>query len=73
MAWMTWESEKRQLCDRVNEEVTLEARVVYPAEHLSFQPKRVLAHRCSKGLECNQFDKPSCIWAGTQPNYDPFA
>ncbi|MEJ2011109.1 MAG: hypothetical protein P8X64_02665 [Anaerolineales bacterium] len=73
MAWVTWKSIKAQRCERIGEQVALEARVVYPAEFLPDQPPRILAHRCSKGLECNQMDSATCVWAGTLPGYDPFA
>jgi hypothetical protein len=73
MAWVMWKPIKEQRCERMDEEVALEARIVYAAEFLPDQPPRILAHRCSKGLECNQMDTPTCIWAGTLPGYDPFA
>lgn len=73
MSCVTWKSIKVQHCERVDEEVALEARVVYPASFLPEQPPRILAHRCSKSLECNQIDKPTCLWAGTLPGHDPFA
>jgi hypothetical protein len=52
--------------------VALEADLVYPADMLPDQAPRVLAHRCSMGLECNQDSRPSCLWAGTNPGVDPF-
>jgi hypothetical protein len=72
MACVTWKSIKVQHCERVDDDVALQARVVYPASFLPEQPPRILAHRCSKGLECNQIDKPTCLWAGTLPGFDPF-
>lgn len=72
MSHMRWEPIKQIRCDRVRQEVILEARVVYPAEIMPDQPPRVLAHRCSLGMRCNLFDKPACAWAGTLPGYDPF-
>jgi hypothetical protein len=72
MPVVIWKTMKRTSCDRVGEDVSLEARVVYPAEFLPDQPPRILAHRCSKGLECNQMNTPTCMWAGTLPGYDPF-
>jgi hypothetical protein len=72
MAWVMWKSIKEQHCDRVDENVALEARVVYAAEFMPDQPPRILAHRCSRGMECNQMNTPTCIWAGTLPGYDPF-
>ena len=72
MAVVTWKTIKNTGCERVGEIVSLEARVVYPAEWLPDQPPRILAHRCSKGMECNQMNTPTCMWAGTLPGYDPF-
>jgi hypothetical protein len=72
MSLVTWKTVKSMECERVGEEVALEARVVYPAEHMPDQPPRILAHRCSKGLECNQLNAPTCVWAGTLPGFDPF-
>jgi len=73
MAWRGWEPVKSEFCERVGESVYLEAERVYAAELLPDQPPRVLAHRCSLGLDCNQFDKPTCRWAGTLPGFDPLS
>jgi len=73
MAVRTWESLKTQYCSRAVTEVSLEAEVVYPSEMLPDQPPRILAHRCSYALACNQFNQATCVWAGTNPGYDPFA
>jgi hypothetical protein len=73
MSWLTWKSIKECECERIGEEVSLEVQLVYPAGFMPDQPPRVLAHRCSKGLECNWIEKPACVWAGTSPGYDPFA
>ena len=73
MAFRTWQVIKVQYCHHVQDEIDMEADVVYPAEWLPDQPPRILAHRCSRGLACNLQGKPSCIWAGTNPNIDPFA
>lgn len=73
MSIKNWESIKMQYCHHINNEVTLEVEVVYPADIMPDQPPRVLAHRCSHALECNLDDRPTCIWAGTNPSYDPFA
>lgn len=67
-----WRPIKAMHCEKVKQDVTLEARVVFPASFLPMQPPRVIAHRCSMGLECNSIDKPGCKWAGTLPDYDPF-
>jgi hypothetical protein len=72
MPVVVWKTMKNKKCERVQEVVSLEARVVYPADFLPDQPPRILAHRCSKGLECNQMNSPTCMWAGTLPGYDPF-
>ena len=72
MAEKEWKVEKKRFCDHVAEEVSLEAEVVYPAEYLPDQTPRVLAHRCSKGMVCASFSQGTCIWAGTNPSYDPF-
>jgi hypothetical protein len=68
-----WQPLRQGHCDRIGEEVTLEARVIHPAEFLPDGPGRVLAHRCSMGLSCNAFDRPACCWAGNWPGYDPFS
>jgi hypothetical protein len=52
-------------------EVALEAEMLYPMDELP-DPPRVLSHRCSHGQECNQLGKAACVWAGTNPDYDPF-
>jgi hypothetical protein len=72
MAYVMWKDLKVHLCDRIGEEVQLQAKVVYPASMLPDTPPRILAHRCSKGMECNLQDRPACQWAGTLPGYDPF-
>ena len=72
MAVRTWETIKVQYCHHIGQEVSLEAQVVYPAEWLPDQPPRTQAHRCSHGMACNLDGRPSCIWAGTNPAYDPF-
>ncbi len=71
MAERMWETSKVCYCEHVMHEVKLEAEVLYPMDFLPDSP-RVLSHRCSHGVECNQFTKAACVWAGTNPNYDPF-
>lgn len=73
MAEKTWEPIKQAFCQRVEEDVTLEAEMVYPSEHLPDQLPRILAHRCSRAMDCNQDSRVGCTWAGTNPGYDPFA
>ncbi len=68
-----WKPLKQARCDRIGQLVELEARVLYPAEHLPDQSAQVLAHRCSLGFSCNAFDRPACCWSGNWPGYDPFA
>ncbi len=71
MAERIWEVSKVRYCDHVKREVSLEAEVLYPADFLP-DPPRVLAHRCTLGQQCNLFAKPACIWAGTNPDHDPY-
>ncbi|HLE13248.1 MAG TPA: hypothetical protein VI776_00765 [Anaerolineales bacterium] len=73
MSEKTWQTIKVQYCHHAEAEVGLEAELVYPAEWLPDQPPRITAHRCSHGLACNLDGRPSCIWAGTNPTFDPFA
>ncbi|MFH1906775.1 MAG: hypothetical protein ABIL11_05255 [Chloroflexota bacterium] len=77
MAERVWEVSKVCYCEHANREVALETQVVYPIDFLPDQPPRVTARRCSHGMICqqafgNQFAQPACIWAGTNPDYDPF-
>jgi len=67
-----WQVVKVRYCHHVNKEVGLEAEVVFPAEFLPDQAPRVIAHRCSHAVACNLDGRPSCVWAGTNPAYDPF-
>jgi hypothetical protein len=73
MAVRSWQSMKTQYCGRADEEVSLEADMVFPSETLPDQPPRILAHRCSHAMICNQYNQAACVWAGTNPTYDPFA
>lgn len=73
MAHQVWQTMKVRFCAHAGCEVNLEAKVVYPADIMPDQPPRVLAHRCSQALTCNLMDKPGCVWAGTNPTFDPFA
>ncbi|MBE3142505.1 MAG: hypothetical protein IMZ61_01070 [Planctomycetes bacterium] len=72
MAVKNWEPLKIRFCDHAGCDVTLEVEVVYAAGILSDQPPRLLAHRCSNGVECSLEKQASCVWAGTNPAYDPF-
>ncbi|NUM45161.1 MAG: hypothetical protein HUU38_10670 [Anaerolineales bacterium] len=73
MATKTWETIKTIYCNRIQQEVALEVLMVYPSETLPDGAPQVIAHRCSDGLACNTLEKPACMWAGTNPTYDPFA
>ncbi len=71
MAERLWEVSKVSFCDHVKGEAALETEMLYPADTLP-DPPRVLSHRCSLGMQCNQFSQPACVWAGTNPDHDPF-
>jgi hypothetical protein len=72
MTVKTWQSIKVCYCHHVDQDVALEAELVYPAEFLPDQAPRVFAHRCSHAIMCNLDGRPSCIWSGTNPAIDPF-
>lgn len=72
MAKTAWETIKVSYCTRIGKDVSLEAQVVYPSSVLPDTPPRIIAHRCEYGVECNLEGTPSCVWAGTNPTYDPF-
>ena len=72
MATKVWQTIKVQYCRHAGGEVALEAEVLYPEEHLPEQGARVVAHRCSRGVDCGLLSEASCVWAGTNPTYDPF-
>jgi hypothetical protein len=71
MAQKKWQVEKVHYCEHVGQEVALEVEVVYPAEALPDQPPHVIAHRCSKALECNQVEKLVCAYCFTNPIQKP--
>ncbi len=73
MTVKVWQTIKVQYCRHAGGEVALEAEVLYPGEHLPDQGARIVAHRCSRGVECGLLSEASCVWAGTNPSYDPFA
>jgi hypothetical protein len=73
MAERRWEVLKVVFCERAGCEVALEAQMAYPSEVLPDQPPRLISKRCSRGLECNFWEHMTCVWAGTNPLYDPFA
>jgi hypothetical protein len=70
MAEKVWEVTKIRYCDHVAHVVTIETQLIYPADILPDEP-RIAARRCSNAKECNLYDKPSCIWCGTNPNFEP--
>ena len=72
MSYKTWQALKTCYCQHVDQDVSLEAEVVYPAERLPDQSPRILAHRCSRALECNLDGRSSCLWSGTNPTIDSF-
>jgi len=73
MAQKMWQVIKVRYCDHAGEEVAMEAEVVFPADLLPDQQPRIFAHRCSRAIACNLDNRASCIWAGTNPTFDPFA
>lgn len=68
-----WETIKIAFCEHAGCEVALEAEFVYPMEFLPDQPPRLISKRCSRGLECNMWNKMTCVWAGTNLLIDPFS
>ncbi len=72
MAEKSWQVIKVRYCHHADQEVNLEAEVIYPAEILPDQHPRVNAHRCSHAFACNLDGRASCVWAGTNPSFDPF-
>lgn len=73
MAKKVWTVIKVQHCDHAGGEISLDAQVILPEEHLPDTPPRIVAHRCSQGEACGLMEEASCVWAGTNPTYDPFA
>lgn len=72
MAQKTWQTLKIRYCEHADQEVSMDAEVILPAEWLPEGPPRVIAHRCSRAVDCNLDNRASCVWAGTNPGYDPF-
>lgn len=73
MAKKVWQEIKVQHCEHVGGEVSLEAEVLIPDDTMPDTPPRVVAHRCSQGTDCGLMKEAACVWAGTNPNYDPFS
>ena len=73
MAKKVWTTIKVQNCEHAGGDVSLDAQVLYPDDMIPDTPPRIVAHRCSRGLECGLMEEASCVWAGTNPTFDPFA
>lgn len=73
MAMKTWQTVKIRYCNHAGCEVGLEVETVFPSETLPDQPPRLGAHRCSHATECMLVNESTCVWAGSNPDYDPFA
>jgi len=74
MAKVGWMVVSRIWCRRLSEEVELLEQRAYLDDPLPDvgRPYKVLARKCSAGLECN-LNGFSCRWAYTNPNADPLA
>jgi hypothetical protein len=72
VAYRKWEIVQVRYCDHVGCQVALEADTIFPADHLPDQKPRVIAQRCTQAIRCMVTNKPSCIWAGSNPLFDPF-
>ncbi len=73
MVYKAWQIVKIRYCEHAGSEVTMEAELMYPADHLPDMQPRIIAHRCSRAIACNLDNRASCVWAGTNPTFDPFA
>lgn len=72
MAEKLWEVIKIRYCQHVAKDVSLEVEAVYPVEWMPDQPPRIVAHRCSNAFACSLDPRAACVWAGSNPAYDPF-
>jgi hypothetical protein len=72
MAQLIWEKFKERYCEKATTLVYFEAEIVYPEDWNPSQYPRILAHRCSHAQLCNNENRASCIWSGTNPMIDPF-
>ncbi len=72
MSEKVWQPIKVCFCEHIGQEIAFEAELVFPSDLMPDQNPRVIAHRCSQGMACNQEARPSCMWAGTNPMVDPF-
>ncbi len=73
MVVQKWQTIKVRYCEHAGADVAMEAGLLFPADLLPDQPPRVVAHRCSRAIACNLDNRASCVWAGTNPTFDPFA
>lgn len=71
MAERAWVKTQVFYCDHAGEQVSIETEMVFPNDILPETPPQRRAQRCSHSMTCNLLDKPSCVWAGTNPLYDP--
>jgi hypothetical protein len=69
MAWETWRTVKETRCKFLQDQVRLEARLLYAADILPDQPPRVLAYRCSDGQDCDRFNQADCPWGILTPTH----
>ncbi len=63
--------EKSAYCERLRENVVIEIEMAYAAENLPDYAPRILAKRCVRAVECNGDERSSCIFCGTNPNFNP--
>ncbi len=71
MAHITWVPQRSFYCQHIGQQVQIEDELIFPADILPDQPPQRRARRCSHGLSCNLQDRPACVWAGTNPLYNP--
>ena len=72
MAKKEWQAVKTIYCNRIGAQVALESETIHPADTLPDMQARITGHRCSHAELCNLDGRGSCVWAGTNPVYDPF-
>lgn len=72
MAVIRWEPIKTIDCRHAHDQASLEVQVVYATDSLPDLPPRVLAHRCSRAMDCIFTGCGNCHWTGENPGYDPF-
>lgn len=74
MSTIVWQAVKQIHCERIDADVSLVEKRIYPADLLQMgQPEvfRVDARVCSWAKECAVRGCP-CRWTGINPDYDPF-